>query len=257
MQVKDTLEIDADNGICQFEERKPHRGAMDEEQTEYDVMEDAENASCVSFSAQEDIEGEASGEFHSPTKTKSLDVGCSHSDTSNEHKYVIYSKLKANLANQFGCTSRDSSTKTSKSSVCVRLSVPSKSQDASASRKSDVDQVMKVKESRRAKETVRKQERKRTFQNQKHKITFSLFLVCFCFIVIIVPQTSIQLINYFTDKLPVKLILNIYSITELIYLLNFVVNPIIFTYNNGYLMDKLNYVIKRLRPKRRNTESTS
>ena len=93
-----------------------------------------------------------------------------------------------------------------------------------------------------ANQAAKRQARIKTFQNQKHKITFSLFLVCLCFIVIIIPQTSIQLINYFTS-IPVDLILNIYSITEVVYLMNFVINPIIFTYNNGYLMGKFQNVL--------------
>ena len=93
---------------------------------------------------------------------------------------------------------------------------------------------------------MRRQNRRKTFHNQKHRITVSLFLVCLCFIIIIIPQTAIQLINYFTENLSMSLVLNIYSITELIYLMNFVINPIIFAYNNSYLTEQ----IKKRIPKR-------
>ena len=98
----------------------------------------------------------------------------------------------------------------------------------------------------RANAEARRQNRRKTFQNQKHRITVSLFLVCLCFIIIIIPQTAIQLINYFTENLSMTLVLNIYSITELIYLLNFVINPVIFAYNNSYLTEQ----IKKRVPKR-------
>ena len=88
--------------------------------------------------------------------------------------------------------------------------------------------------------TMKKALKRRRLRNQKHKVTFSLFMVCLLYLVIVLPQLLLQVLNYFSSVVSPTVVLKIYAITETIYMLNFIINPLLYFYCSSYLCKKIN-----------------
>ena len=84
---------------------------------------------------------------------------------------------------------------------------------------------------------IKKALKRKKSRNQKHKVTFSLFIVCLLYVVIVLPQLILQVVNYFSSSevISPQVVLQIYAMTETVYLLNFVINPLLYFFCSSYL----------------------
>ena len=91
---------------------------------------------------------------------------------------------------------------------------------------------------------MKKALKRRKLKNQKHKVTFSLFMVCLLYLVIVLPQLVLQVVNYIFSKdfVSPSDLLQIYTISETIYMLNFIINPLLYFYCSSYLCKQLDAI---------------
>ena len=87
---------------------------------------------------------------------------------------------------------------------------------------------------------TKKGKRQLTLQQQKHYVTTIFFFVCVLFLAVSLPSSLANLVSHlFEDYLSIEAQFRLYLLTEILYGVNFLLNPYLFSFNNSYLKEQL------------------